>query len=333
MDNYLTNDEQIQIILRNYQKNKDLEDYAIDELAKRLKNIKTKDEIVKRLKETNYMGTYVVGDSIINDSESEEKDIVGRYYNQAKIIAVSKKDINHEKTIIHEFGHALINDELTSKINIDEDKKRYGIGLEEAACEVLSLSDDISNINLNKFNDSSYEKQLLLSLQINDLYNYIKDAKYNNTYELIFDNPRKYLQTVREIFDVNNTINGEMEEETSRKLSYQLALQNVIVADDITNYPMASSLSLELTMLVDALNSLYLKLLGNAYLGENIKLYKHIKLLERTNEEKLLSTIFGEEQDYINKVLNMIYNINEVIESSCNERNYNELSPKILIKK
>ena len=90
MDNYLTNDEQIQIILRNYQKNKDLEDYAIDELAKRLKNIKTKDEIVKRLKETNYMGTYVVGDSIINDSESEEKDIVGRYYNQAKIIAVSK---------------------------------------------------------------------------------------------------------------------------------------------------------------------------------------------------------------------------------------------------
>ena len=293
-------------IIKGKERQKSIEQYAIDELLKKTKGFLDSSIIEERISKYLRKGIYLVSSQEL--ATIEEKELVkGVYNNDLGLILLDSDWFELVPDVaVHEMAHAYLNSENKVKISINEIEVGYGVGLEEGAVSILQKISSFSDINDCVVD--SYRYQAHLFKQLNVLYQYDSSKKYSNLLENLLNEPSKFLST---IFGIYNNIlsNTTLEMSEIIDLSYKCAGAIVMSTDAMTdNIGIESN---ELFKVCNSINSVFLSLADSKIREEKEthNLFPIFKESYITSEEKLLNLIFGCDSldNYYNRQKELLY--------------------------
>lgn len=310
-------------LIYKHRPNDEVLNKSIDELVKKSNKELTKEEIETRLKNNGFNGMYLISSKLYD--RYAPKGSAGFYDKNKKVVCIDiNKYYKNTNTAIHELVHSIIDGKFQKDIEVDENLSRnyltYGYGIEEG---IATICEGVQNLQeIDDYQVNHYSKQTNMSKQINKLYEFYSEKKYSNILIHALKEPEDIIPLIPRMYE--EILNKNIEKVSANiDLSRRNAFDVVKGTDVITEEKEDCELyySSELT------NAIYLTIAdknlrdGNKNTISNYQklfTYDFLPKIIKSNEYKLLMTIFGEDDhDYDEeflcdqaKKLNKISNMN-----------------------
>jgi len=255
-------------------------------------------EIKDTLEKNKFNGVYMLDSKLFSLFRSSN-DTLGFYRIPENVIVVCE-DSYIPKIGIHEMGHAFLNVRNQRKIFIDDYKLRYGIGLEEGAMTILMETNNI-RFMYDKFTDL-YRQQVILFQQLNVLYGYSKLKQYPNLLIHLLKKPEEFLALIKNIYiDIFKTNYSLVDESLITRSAFEI----IQGADLFAKKLKPRSESFQNYMF---LNAMYLAI-ADRDIRDGVKTNNLFIIPEevlKTNPQKLLCCIFGDETGYMKQQVELL---------------------------
>ena len=300
-------------LTKYFKRDRNAEKEILDKFSDILKKHFTREEIEQTLLENGFNGVYLLDEKQIetlnelldedekNQLLDELSKLYGQYHTEQKVIIMHKDAYMSNKTIgIHEMGHAFLDSKNEAIIEVNGTKIRYGIGLEEGAVTSLMVTDDIANIT--NYTPDVYPEQTILFQQLNVLYGYSRLKKYPNLLIHMFKEPENFMVLIREIYtDIYEQNYETMDIPVITKSAFDI----IVGADTLIN---DNEQNEKLMKTMQGINSVYLYMADEKIRCGKRKnaLFLPFRELQKTSEEILLETIFGDESSYMERISNLL---------------------------
>lgn len=302
---------EIKEVKEKYKRNLKVEKELLKSFLSILSKEFTPNEVKQRLEENGFDGVYVIEPSLLDELMSDEinngNTFLAFYEGETNSIFIKKGALEkYPSAGIHEMGHAYLNSRNIKSIHIDGHEYSYGNGIEEGAMTILMNSKDITR--LGRVKDNIYPVQSTIFKELNTLYKYTDCVEYKNLLIHLLKKPEEFNLLIKRIY-------GDILKEAKSQLIYRCAFDLISATDIVTNCKPTKDMIVTLKYI----NALYLNVADeNVRLGKkNVNNFIQHETYNLTKEESVVKAIFGVEDMYIERMIDLLDNLLSHLENEC----------------